>query len=209
MASYDVKQKIRSSILKWKLSVKIDNERDELFRKEVFKELSSLIECVFKKHDGSFRRNHCHTIVDIWPMTERIIFKLHEGIRKRLRARPVTASPYCCCFTREVSKEVFGIICEQIINHNSFGHTSTTTAARVSICITDRRKAVYFFNHMNDEGIMVEKCKLMKKEFGDNSYAEVIISKEKPMTLKFSKNRETLAISFHYGVWNSFGVPQH
>lgn len=207
--AYDLKQKIRSSVSKWKLSVEVDNQRDELFRKDVFKELDSLIECVFKKHDGTFRRNYCHVIVDIWPMTERIIHKLHNGICKRLRVTPVTSSPYFCCFTREVSREVFHVISEQIINHNSFGHTSTTTAARVNICITDRRKAIYLFNHMNDEGVLVEKCKLMKKEFKDKSYAEVIISGEKPMALKFSKNREVLTISFHYGVWNSFGVPQH
>ena len=178
------------------LSVRSDNERDELFKQKVYKELSSLMECVFKKHDRSFRRSHCHLIVDIWPMTERIIFRLHQGIFRRLRATPVTASPYFFCFTREVSKEVFDVICKQIINHNSFGHTSTAAAARVSICITGRRKGVYLFNYMNDEGIMVDKCKLMKKELGDNSYAKVIISEEKPMTLKFSKNMETFAIFF-------------
>ena len=207
--AYVLKHKIRTSISKWKLSVKVDNQKDELFRRDVFKELDTLMECIFKKHDGSFRRSYCHPIVDIWPMTERIIRKLHDGICRRLRARPVTASPYFCCFTREVSREVFDVILEQIISHNSFGFTSTTKAARVSICITDIRKAVYFFNHMNDEGVMVEKCKLMKKEFNDKSWAKVIISEEKPMTLKYGKNRESLTISFHYGVWKSFGVPQH
>lgn len=209
MASYEVKQRIRSSIIKWKLSVQNDNERDQSFRNDVFKELSSLMECIFRKHDGTFRRNHCHPIVDIWPMTERCIFKLHKGIIARLRATPVTASPYFCNFTREVPNEVFDNICEQIIKHNSFGHIVTTTAARVVVSITEKRKAAYVFKHMNDEGVRVENCRIMRREFPDKSHAEVIISAEKPMTLAYRKNSETLSISFHYGVWNSFGVPQH
>ena len=65
---------------------------------------------------------------------------------------------------------------------------------------------------MNDEGIMVDKCKLMKKELGDNSYATVIISEEKPMTLKFSKNMVTFAIFFPlYGLeffWSTAALRQ-
>jgi hypothetical protein len=196
-------------MLRWKLSVRSDSENDELFIGNVFQELDSMMESIFKKHDGSVRRNDCHPIIDIWPMTERVISKLHDGIYRRLRSTPTTASPYFCQFTREVSEEVFGVISNRIIDHNSFGHTTTTTAARVTIVITDKRKAIYLFNRMNDEGVKVEKNKLLKKNFPDNCFAEVIISKEQPMTLKFSKNKEVLSITFYYGYWNNFGIPQH
>ncbi|KAK3722849.1 hypothetical protein QZH41_007805 [Actinostola sp. cb2023] len=69
--------------------------------------------------------------------------------------------------------------------------------------------AIYVFNRMNDEEVKIEKNKLLKKEFDDNSIAEVLISKEQPMVMKYSKNNEMLAISFNYGYWNSFGIPQH
>jgi len=167
------------------------------------------MEVVYTKCDESVSRKECHPIVDIWPMTRRIIVKLHEGIYRRLRSTTTTASPYFCHFTREVSKEVFDIIWKGIIEHNSFGHNSTTTAACVTICITDKRKAIYVFNRMNDEEVKIEKNKLLKKEFDDNSIAEVLISKEQPMVMKYSKNNEMLAISFNYGYWNSFGIPQH
>ena len=204
-----LKHRIRSSVLNWKLSIETDGKKDNSFKEDVFKELDCLIESIFKKHDGSVRRSNCHPIVDIWPMTARIIFKLHASICGRLRATPVTASPYCCSFTREVLQEVFGIISTNIINHNSFGHTSRSTPARVTISIHDKRKAIYLFNHMNDEGVKVEKDDLLKKVFADESCAKVLVSKEQPMILRYSKNSETLTISCHYGVWNSFQIAQH
>lgn len=110
---------------------------------------------------------------------------------------------------REAPKEVFNIIWKQILEHNSFGHNSTETAACVRIEITDKRKAIYIFSRMNDEGVVVERAKLLKKEFPNKSIAEVLASKEHPFRLKYNKNSEIMIINFHCGYWNSYGVPQH
>ena len=62
---------------------------------------------------------------------------------------------------------------------------------------------------MNQDGIVTEKAKLLKKEFRDGGVAEVLISEIQPFILKYSLNTEVLSISYFYGFWNSFGVPQH
>ena len=197
-------------MLGWKLSIKTQSECDELFIDNVYKELETLMETVFKKHDGSTPKNRkkCHQIVDIFPMASRILVKIHEAINRRLRRTPTTSSPYFCSFKQEVQNEVFDCIWKQI-EQNGFGHSSTSTNSCVTVLFTDKRKAVYLMNTVNDNGIVLDKSMLFVKEFEDESVAEVLFSEDKPFTFKYSFKMEVLTISFHYGYWNSFGVPQH
>ena len=76
-----MKHEVRASILNWKLSVKCRNDSDQTFVNNVFKELDNLIEMVYHKHDGSVpnRVRECHKIVDVWPMTESTIVRMHTS----------------------------------------------------------------------------------------------------------------------------------
>ena len=177
--------------------------------RNVFGELDGLMAAVCRKHDGSVRHKDCHPIVDIWPTVERTLMKLHEAIGRRLRSTPTTVSPWLCSFTREIPKEVFEVIWKRTIEHNGFGHNTTETAARIKVLITDKRKSIYVFNRMNDEGVLVKKGLLLKKTFAGKGSAEVIVSSEKPMTFSYNKNSEVLSLTCHYGFWNSYGIPQH
>ena len=207
MAS-ELKHEIRLTIVKWQLSVKGRSERAELFIKNVFRELDGLMETVYIKHDGSSTNNDCHKIIDIWPLARKTIAKMHKSITRRLRAEPTTVSPYFCEFTH-VSKELFDIMQENILERTSFGLTSSSTKAIRTIRITDKRKAVYFFNYLNKDAFTIEKDNLLSKEFQDKSCAEVVISEEKPMIMKYNNNSEVLSVTFHYGYWTSDGVRQH
>jgi hypothetical protein len=60
-----------------------------------------------------------------------------------------------------------------------------------------------------DEVCDVDKTKLFRREFEDKGVAEVLFSKEKPLSFKYTLKRELLTMSFYYGYWNSFGVPQY
>ena len=93
-----------------------------------------------------------------------------------------------------------------MIEHNSFAHHATETPAYVKICITDKRKSVY---RMNDERFLVKKNLLLKEQFPGKGFAEILISNEKPMILKYNKNSEVLTTEFNYGFWNSYGVSEH
>ena len=79
MAS-SVEHKVRSMVLKCKLSVSADIEKDEIFIRNVFQELNGLMAAVCNKHNGLVRHQECHPIVDVWPIAERTLFKLHEAI---------------------------------------------------------------------------------------------------------------------------------
>jgi len=166
-----VKHEIRSTILKWKLSVNNKDKRDELFTNNVFRELDNLMATVYSKYDGTYSNQDCHNIVDVWPMTERTLTKMHESVMRRLRATPTTASPYFGQFSRDVPSEVFDTIREKVLERTSFGLvTVKSTANQVTLEIVDKRKSVYLFNQMNAGGVVIEKRKLLTKSFPDNSY---------------------------------------
>ena len=98
---------------------------------------------------------------------------------------------------------------EGILERVNWGMVKTATTAQVSIKITELRKAVYFFNQMNSEGVIIPKKDLLTREYPDKSMAKVIVTEMKPMILKYSYSREVLMLTFHYGCWNDCGVPQH
>ena len=184
MAALHLKREIRAKMLGMKVFLFKRSKNDEKFVDDVFKEFSVLMETVLEKHDGLLAHVECHEIVDIWPMTRRCLQKLHESILRRLQSTPTSSSPYCCSFTREVPKEIFNLIWKRIISNNSFGHTVNITPCRITVTITDKRKVTYLFNRMNQDGIITEKAKLLKKEFRDGGVAEVLISETHPFILK-------------------------
>lgn len=114
----------------------------------------------------------------------------------------------------DVPMEVFAIVSKNIVQHNNFGHKFHETNCCITIEFTDRRKAVFVFDRLNLEGILIPKKNLLVKYFHqekDESLerCEIVISSTKPMKLKFYKNTETLSDHFHYGYWNECGVTQH
>ena len=208
MAS-SLKHEVCSTILKWKLSINCQDNKDETFVNGVFKELDSLMPAVFDKQEVLVRNKDCHKILDIWPMTERTIERIHSSIVRRLHAIPLSSLPFYGHFSRDVVKEVFEVILKHILERTNWGIIKSASSAQVTVKITEWRKGVYLFTQMNNEGVIVEKENLLRKEFTDKSHTEVIISEENPLTLKYNYNREVLLVTFHYGCWNSHGIPQH
>ena len=141
-------------------------------------------------------------------MVKRTLCRLHEAIIKRLRSTPSLSNPWRSVFQKDIPVEVFDIIWK-IIKRNGFGHETLETKAKVSISIFDIRKAVYLFNYLNKDGVITEKCKLLKKDFKNGECASVVVSRDKPFCVNYNKNSEVLSISFSYGVWNQNGIPQH
>ena len=101
------------------------------------------------------------------------------------------------------------MILNQVISHNSFGHTTTETTAVIRVLVIDDRKLSYIFNRMNDEQVRVPRNELLMKTFEDTSYAKVVVNEEYNFIFKYNKNSEVLTVSFNYGFWNAFGIAQH
>ena len=111
--------------------------------------------------------------------------------------------------------EVFEVTLRHIIQSNNFGHRFQETPAYIKVSITDTRKAVFIFNKMNVDCVIVSRAKLLKRSLGisdELERCEVVISEENPWywnTLKYHKNNEVLSVYFCYGYWNQYGIPQH
>ena len=59
-----------------------------------------------------------------------------------------------------------------IIQSNSFGHQFKETSACIDVAITNMKKAVFIFNKMNLDGVLVSRDYLLKKSFESSSTAE-------------------------------------
>lgn len=207
MAARLIEDKVRAKLLSCKLSIHCESEDEENILKHLFKEFDSLTEGIIEKQRNSEVKEY-NVLVDSWQMVKRMLCRLHEAIIKRLRSTPSLSNPWRSVFQKDIPVEVFDIIWK-IIKRNGFGHETFETKAKVNISIYDMRKAVYLFNYLNKDGVITEKCMLLKKDFKNGECASVIVSRDKPFCIHYNKNSEVLSISFSYGVWNHNGIPQH
>lgn len=146
-------------------------------------------------------------------MVLRTLRKIHDKITRRLRSTPNLAKPWRDNFTIDVPREVFNVILCHIIQSNNIGHEFTETAAYIVIAITEMREAVFIFDLMNLDGVLISRDDLLKKRFGSSretlERCEVFVSQAKPFTVKYHKNTEVLSVHFYYGYWNQHGFPRH
>ena len=181
-----------------------------------FAELNAAVGVIEEKFTTYSGRNRdLQKLIPIQGMVIRTLKKLHDKIIRRLRSKPTLATPWRGDFTIDLPREVFDVIYQKIVKSNNFGHQSRENAACTDIEITDRRKAVFVFNKMNQDGILVSCDFLLKKCFGNCAgdvhtveRCEVVVCGEKPMRFKYYNNTDVLSVNFHYGYWNQFGVPQ-
>ena len=138
-------------------------------------------------------------------MVLRMLTKIHGKIIRRLRSKPSLATPWKGDFTMDVPFEVFEVTLRHIIQSNNFGHRFEETPAYIKVSITDTRKAVFIFNKMNADCVIVSHAKLLKRSLGISDELErcqAAISEEKPLVLKYHKNNEVLSVYFCCGYWN-------
>ena len=113
----------------------------------------------------------------------------------------------------DVPLDVFEVTLHHVIQSNNFGHRFEETPAYIKVFITDTRKAVFIFNKMNVDCVIVSRAKLLKRSLGifrnELERCEVVISEEKPLVLKYHKNNEVLSVYICYGYWNQYDIPQH
>ena len=99
-------------------------------------------------------------------MVLRMLKKIHDKIIRRLRSKPSLATPWRGDFTMDVPLEVFEVTLCHMIQSNNFGHRFEETQAYTKVSITDTRKAVFIFNKMNVDCVIVSRAKLLKRSLG-------------------------------------------
>lgn len=179
-----------------------------------YSEVEAAITAIERKYTTT-RNREVQQLLQSQGMVLRTLKKIHVKILRRLRSRPNLANPWKGDFTIDVPQEVFNVLSCHIVQSNNFGHQLKETSGCVNIAITDMRKAIFIFNKMNLDGVVIFRDHLLKKYFGSSrrdeksGRCEVLVSQAKPFTFKYYKNTEVLSIHFFYGYWNQYGIPQH
>ena len=180
-----------------------------------YSQLEVAVDTLEAKYTSNVSRSKDREIQQLLPsqgMVLRMLKKINDNIR-RLRSKPSLGTPWRGDFTMDVPLEVFEVTLRHIIQSiNNFGHRFEETPAYIKVSITDRRKAVFIFNKMNVDCVIVSHAKLLKRSLGisdELERCEVVISEEKPLELKYHKNNEVLSVYFCHGYWDQYGIPQH
>ena len=142
-------------------------------------------------------------------MVARSLRKIHVKIIRCLHSRPKLSNPWIGEFTMDMPSEVFASIGEDIMGRTNFGHEFSETNSQLIYNVNDFRKAKYLFLRMDIDGTDINKNNILKKQMQASERCEVIVTEEKPLVLKFHKTNEVLVVKFHYGYWNTSGIPQH
>ena len=117
-----------------------------------FAELDAAVGVIEEKFTTlSGRNRELQKLIPIQGMVIRTLKKLHEKITRRLRSKPTLATPWRGELTIDIPQEVFDLMYHKIVKSNNFGHQSREKPACTDIEITDRRKAVFVFNKMNQD----------------------------------------------------------
>ena len=56
---------------------------------------------------------------------------------------------------------------------------------------------------------LIDQEGLLQKDLKDCSFCKVIVDLAHPFAIQYSKTLEIVRVTFFYGFWNIFGIPQH
>jgi len=131
-----------------------------------FRELKLLAERLDDKYDPGNRFRAAESFVNTREMVARLLQKLHVKIVRRLHPTPNICNPWQCELSHDVPLEIWDVLLNKVIGHNSFGHEVQTSSTGVitTVNIFDIRKAKYVFNWQNTEDLVVSKELLLKRQ---------------------------------------------
>jgi hypothetical protein len=84
----------------------------------------------------------------------------------------------------------------------------TETKRRCKIIFTSAEDVLALLEHAGLKPSN-ESPKPLSKFFKNKNYVELNCREGRPFEIVYSYTKELISISFYYGVWNAFGIPQH
>ena len=134
-----------------------------------YSQLEVAVDTLEAKYTSNVSRSKDREIQQLLPsqgMVLQMLKKIHDKIIRRLRSTPSLATPWRGDFTIDRPLEVFEVALRHIIQSNNFGHRFDETAAHIKVSITVMRKAVFIFNKINVDCVIVSRAKLLKRSLG-------------------------------------------
>ena len=173
---------------------------------DLFKELSVLKEQTMKSHSEAnlkeklkFKKCDLHHIacseVRYWKKT-------------LIRRQFLTAKhshPWVIEFTSRLQEDIFKHIVNIITSTSNFGVQTrpgrTNKEQIVEVTSKPKLQQMLRFCLGNEETNL-------KREFPGKGKTDIIIDREKPLTVTYNSQNEVVKVRCHYGAWNSDNVPQ-
>lgn len=165
---------------------------------------------VVKKHMWEGEDACAFHVALVYLMVARELARWDKIASRRMKSSTRHLRPWQICFSRDVPVEEYDVLKLTVLT-GKYGVVFKRTrnveylhlASRESLCSW----VAHVIGYENDKTL--ESQGLFKKLLMNGGYCEVIVNKEQPFVIKYSRSMETLKVFMFYGCWNTFGVPQH
>ena len=143
-------------------------------------------------------------------MLSRVVVYWHKSVLRKMRHKTCFLRPWTAHFSWNLPLEVFECFKVVALNAECGGLVKKNTRSVEEIHIKVMEKLKFLFVSLtNKYKSSLDGDHIFCKIEQDGSYSRIIVNEDHPAQFKYSKNLEILRVSFRYGYFNRFGVPQH
>ena len=186
-----------------KLRVKGINQRDI---KDAFEEMKMLAEPVLKRYLSCQQIGLKHIVGYLCPLVQRQVMCWIKQFLRWMYLRCAVKHPWQVILEDRLPIELFNIL-ESLVSCTNFGLITVKTRKNCVYAFTKERSVRKVFNDLTDHQLGKENFSARKIK-GDK-LSEAIICEEKLLWVKYSYEKEIIAIDFNYRFWNEHGWLQH
>ena len=187
----------------------IKNDPNRKSATEIGGEVLNLTRAVIKKHTFPGEKAFKFHLAQPSRMLARTVGHWNKGIKRRMKRKSSGSHPWTVKFKWNLNMEVFD--CLKVAAF-SVGDAKTHKETRAI-------HEIHFTNGEKLKALFYELGNKYKKSFDfedifiktekDKSFSCLIVSKDHPASIRYSKNSEVLTFKARYGHFNRNGVPQH
>lgn len=174
--------------------------------KDAFEEMKMLAEAVSKRYLSRGQIGLKHIVGDLFPLVRRQAMYWIKQFRRRMSPRCAVKHPWQVIVEDRLPIELFNVL-ESLVSCTNFGLITVKTRKNCVFAFTRERRVRKVFNDLTDQQLGKEN--FLARKIKADKRVEAIISEEKQFGIKYSYEKEIIAIDFYYGFWNEHGWPQH
>ena len=188
----------------------INNAANRSQATEISNEILQLSRAVVKKYTLESGRSFKYHLAQPSRMLSRVVVYWHKSVLRKMRRKTCSLRPWTVHFSWNLPLEVFECFKVVALNAECGGLVKKNTRSVEEIHIKVMEKLKFLFVSLaNKYKSSLDGDHIFCKIEQDGSHSRIIVNEDHPAQFKYSKNLEILRVSFRYGYFNRFGVPQH
>ncbi|XP_074652023.1 uncharacterized protein LOC141906646 isoform X2 [Tubulanus polymorphus] len=143
-----------------------------------------------------------------FPKALKELYHIHRTIVLSMITPNISKSQsFSNSFCRHVSVDVYNVI-KKLAEKDDRAETSDENCSISAIYLTSSPRLQVFFEEMGDM-YGLSNGPLLERFFRHGQLARVVATENLPFVIKYNKVRELLQVSYSYGFWDEYGMPQH